>query len=279
MTGDFEVTYFYGMSTGSGQYDAAVTIAAIADPSRRLILDLLRAKDGQAVRAYEEALPHLGRHAVLKHVSVLERAGLLLTRKVGRQRFCYLNPVPLLDLARQWTTDYSAAWGHQLIDLRNHTETLERNSTMTDQAPDFVQQVVIHAPIQRVWDAITTTDAHRWYFGARLSTTEQGADYTIDDTDDRTHIRGTNLEVDPPRLLVQTFDARWDEGVRADAPSHVTWRLEERGPLTFVTVEHRGVAGTETGRQSARGWPCLLSSLKTYLETGSPLPLPAGMAG
>lgn len=265
------------MSDSTGQYDAAATIAAIADPGRRVMLDLLRAKGGQPVRALEDALPHLGRHAVLKHVGVLERAGLLLTRKLGRQRICYLNPVPVLDLARQWTTDYSAAWGHQLIGLRNYSEILERNITMTDQAPDFVQQVVIHAPLQRVWDAITTTEAHEWYFGSRLSTTEQGADYTIDDTVDHTHIRGTNLEVDPPRLLVQTFDARWDEGVRADAPSHVTWRLEERGPLTFVTVEHRGVAGTETGRQSAMGWPYLLSNLKTYVETGSPLP--AGMAG
>ncbi|MCD4526414.1 SRPBCC domain-containing protein [Nocardioides sp. cx-173] len=216
----------------------------------------------------------------MKQVQVLERAGLVLTRKVGRQRLCYLNPVPLLDLARQWTTDFSAGWAHQLIGLRDQTETIERNPTMTDSsasAPDFVQQVVIHAPVQRVWDAITTADAHQWYFGSRLSTTEQGADYTMDDTDGRTHIRGTNLEVDPPRLLVQTFDARWDEGVSADEPSHLTWRLEERGPLTFVIVEHRGVAGTETGRQSVGGWPYLLSNLKTYVETGSPLPV--GLAG
>lgn len=265
------------MSEATGRYDAASTIAAIADPSRRLILDLLRAEDGRPVRALEEALPHLGRHAVLKHVGALERAGLVLTRKVGRQRLCYLNPVPLLDLARQWTTDYTAGWAHQLIGLRDQTETPERNHIMTEQAPDLVQQIVIHAPIQRVWDAITTADAQQWYFGSRPSTTEQGADYTVDDADGHTHIRGTNLEVDPPRLLVQTFDARWDEGVGADEPSHVTWRLEERGPLTYVTVEHRGVAGTETGRQSAGGWAYLLSNLKTYVETGSPLP--AGMAG
>src|SRR4051812_30244077 len=183
-----------GMAEGTGRYETAVTIAALADPGRRVILDLLRAADGQPVKALEEALPQLGRHAVLKHVGVLERAGLLITRKVGRQRLCYLNPVPVLDLARQWTTDYSTAWGHRLIGLRDHTETLERNTTMTDQAPDLVQQVVIHAPIQRVWEAITTADAHHWYFGSRLSTTEPGAEYTMDDTDDQTHIRGTNLE-------------------------------------------------------------------------------------
>ncbi len=262
----------------SGRYEPASTIAAVSDASRRTILDLLKANDGQPVKALERALPHLGRHAVLKHVGVLEHAGLVVTLKTGRQRLCYLNPVPLLDLAQHWTTAYSVGWGRRLIQLRDMTENppMERTgmtpSGKLTNAPDLIQQVVIHAPIERVWEAITTGEAQRWYFGSAMSTTEAGGDYTVDDADGHTQIRGTNLQSDPPRLLVQTYQACWDDGVSADDPSQVTWRLDERGPLTFVTVEHRGVAGTETGRQAAGGWPFLLSNLKTYVETGSPMP-------
>ncbi|KRF13966.1 hypothetical protein ASG90_14285 [Nocardioides sp. Soil797] len=270
------------MSTG--KYDDATTIAAIADPGRRAILDLLRAEDGRPVKHLEGALPHLGRHAVLKHVGVLERAGLVVTRKVGRNRLCYLNPTPLLDLARQWTTTYTAHWGSGLIRLRDRIETDTSASTtegtrMTTNrttTPDLVQQIVINAPIERVWEAITTDDARNWYFGCSMTNVDADSDYACQTPDGVALIKGRNVTVDAPRRLVQTFDAVWDEGVAADAPSEVTWLLEQEGPLTTLTIEHRGIAGTETGRQATGGWLFLTSSLKTYVETGTALPQEMG---
>jgi DNA-binding transcriptional ArsR family regulator len=99
-----------------------VVIAAIADPSRRRILDALRAQDGRSVGELTEALAPLGRHAVLKHVGVLERAGLVVSRKEGRVRRCHLNAVPIVDLARRWIDDFGARAAGGLLALRDDLE-------------------------------------------------------------------------------------------------------------------------------------------------------------
>lgn len=97
-------------------------IAAIADPSRRRILDALRANDGLAVGEITEALAPLGRHAVLKHVGVLEQAGLVVSRKEGRVRRCYLNAVPIVQLAERWIDDFGARAAGGLLALKSELE-------------------------------------------------------------------------------------------------------------------------------------------------------------
>ena len=94
-------------------------IAAIADPTRRRILDVLRADDGRSVGELTAELAPLGRHAVLKHVGVLEAAGLVLTRKVGRVRRCHLNAVPIVELAQRWIDDFGARAAGGLLALRD----------------------------------------------------------------------------------------------------------------------------------------------------------------
>ena len=81
------------------------------------------------------------------------------------------------------------------------------------------------------------------------------------------------LESDPPRRLVSTFDARWDEEVAPDPPSRITWEIEAAGEgLSRLTVVHDGFSGaTATYRAVAGGMPFILSGLKTLLETGEPL--------
>lgn len=97
-------------------------IAAIADPSRRRILDALRARDGQSVGELAETLAPLGRHAVLKHVGVLEQAGLIVSRKEGRVRRCHLNAVPIVELARRWIDDFGARASAGLLSLKTELE-------------------------------------------------------------------------------------------------------------------------------------------------------------
>src|SRR5262245_55975722 len=98
-------------------------IAAIADPSRRALLDALRLRNGQTVTELGACLPQLGRHAILKHVGVLERCDLVATRKTGRQRYCYLNPVPIAQLASRWLDSYTAFWAGNLTELRARFES------------------------------------------------------------------------------------------------------------------------------------------------------------
>lgn len=106
--------------------DTDAVIAAIADPSRRRILDALRSRDGRSVGELTDELAPLGRHAVLKHVGVLEAAGLVVSRKQGRVRRCYLNAVPIVELAQRWIDDFGARASGGLLALKSD---LERKNT------------------------------------------------------------------------------------------------------------------------------------------------------
>jgi DNA-binding transcriptional ArsR family regulator len=97
-------------------------ISAIADPSRRRILDALKDADGLTVGELTERLAPLGRHAVLKHVGVLETAGLVVTRKTGRVRRCHLNAVPIVELAQRWIDDFGARAATGLLALKSDLE-------------------------------------------------------------------------------------------------------------------------------------------------------------
>ena len=112
------------------------TIRALGDPGRRALLDALRARDGQTVSELGDAVPDLGRHAVLKHLGVLEAAELVTTRKVGRQRFVHLNPVPIVQLAQRWLDDYGALAGLTLTHLRKHLEQEHVAMSTTTEHPD-----------------------------------------------------------------------------------------------------------------------------------------------
>jgi len=102
--------------------DTDAVIAAIADLSRRRILDALRERDGQSVGELTDELSPLGRHAVLKHVGVLEAAGLIVSRKQGRVRRCYLNAVPIVELAQRWIDDFGARASAGLLALKSDLE-------------------------------------------------------------------------------------------------------------------------------------------------------------
>ncbi|MDM4762575.1 helix-turn-helix domain-containing protein [Galbitalea sp. SE-J8] len=100
-------------------------IAAIADPTRRRLLDALRDEDGQPIAALTDRVAPLGRHVVLKHIRILEAAGLVVTRKTGRQRRCYLNAVPIVQLAERWIDDFGARAASGLTALKRELEGTE----------------------------------------------------------------------------------------------------------------------------------------------------------
>src|SRR5579884_2470000 len=114
LTGDLLVTYTTGM-------EEEAVFRALADPSRRLLLDLLFERDGRTLTELESKLP-MTRFGVMKHLRVLQEAGLITTRKVGRERLHYLNPVPIQLIADRWISKYAAARVSALADLKTVLE-------------------------------------------------------------------------------------------------------------------------------------------------------------
>jgi uncharacterized protein YndB with AHSA1/START domain/DNA-binding transcriptional ArsR family regulator len=260
---------------------------ALADPARRTLLDALFERDGQSL---SELAPRLDmtRFGVMKHLRVLEDAGLVVTRRVGRSKLHHLNPVPIRVVHDRWIDKYTERHVAALVDLKNELE----QGTMTpdvDAVPSTqLYQVYIKAPPERIWEAITESEwAQRFGYKSPveydlrpggafrvLPTAEMaahGAPSTITD--------GEVLEADPPRRLVQTWRVLWDDEMAAEGFTRLTWDLEPMGGgLTKLTLEHVLDEAPRTALQVAGripdtggGWPWILSDLKTLLETGEPM--------
>ncbi len=245
---------------------------ALADPTRRRLLDLLFELDGRTVTELEAGLP-MTRFGVMKHLRVLEEAGLITTRKAGRARLHYLNPVPIQLISDRWISKYSATRVSALADLKS---VLEGANRMSVSKPKLVYQIIIRAPRQRVWDAITQPEfTSRYYYGCALQTDlSVGSPFTYHLPNGAPIVEGEVISANPPERLVHTYHSVWPP-LNEDAPTRVTWELEAlAGDVTKVTVVHddfQGETATYTGLQ-AGGWTWILSSLKTLLETGEPLP-------
>ena len=98
---------------------------ALADPTRRRLLDELFEEDGQTLSALEQRLP-MSRFGVAKHLKVLEGAGLVATRKRGREKLHFLNPVPIREVHDRWVSKYAEPWAAALMGLKKDLEEEQR---------------------------------------------------------------------------------------------------------------------------------------------------------
>jgi uncharacterized protein YndB with AHSA1/START domain/DNA-binding transcriptional ArsR family regulator len=246
---------------------------ALADPTRRSLLDELFKEDGQTLSALEGRLP-ITRFGVMKHLRVLEQAGLVVTRRRGREKLHFLNAVPIRLVHDRWVSKYAEPWAATLSDLKHRME----NETM-----EKVFEIYIKTTPERLWEAITSPEMRAKYtFGVRVeSDWTPGSSYTgkagPDTVGPNTPIsEGENLEVDPPRRLVQSFRALWSDDVKREGTSRVTWEIEPIGDSCCLTVTHDQLpAGAN--EELYGGWPMVLSGLKTLLETGQTLTTPASL--
>jgi DNA-binding transcriptional ArsR family regulator len=94
---------------------------ALADRTRRELLDALFTQDGQTLTALEERVP-MTRFGVMKHLKVLEEAGLVVTRRRGREKLHYLNPVPIRLIHDRWVSKYAEPWAAGLTELKTNLE-------------------------------------------------------------------------------------------------------------------------------------------------------------
>ena len=243
---------------------------ALADESRRLLLDRLFQRDGQRLDQLCAHLPQMTRFGVMKHLKVLEAAGLVASRRAGREKLHYLNPVPIRLIHDRWISKYAAPWAASMADLKRELE-----QEMPD-APRHVYEVYIRTTPERLWQAlIAREDTTRYLYGGRFeSSWRVGEAYRTLLQDGTVPFQGTVLEFDPPRRLVYSFQHFAHEGGGVDEQaSRVSWEIEPVGPMCKLTVVHDGFdAETPTFKSVGSGWPYILSSLKSYLETGDPLP-------
>src|SRR5579862_8650581 len=143
---------------------------ALADPTGRALLDRLFKQDGQTLGALERRM-RMTRFGVMKHLRVLEDAGLVDTRRRGREKLHYLNAVPIRMIHDRWIDKYSERWAEGLIGLRDELErTMEK-----------VYEIYIRTTAQRLWDAITSPETReRFQFGCRIeSDWVQASSYLI----------------------------------------------------------------------------------------------------
>ena len=249
---------------------------ALADPSRRALLDQLFESDGQTLSQLC-ARAEMTRFGVMKHLRLLESAGLVATRKVGRAKFHYLNPVPIRLIHDRWITKYAAPWAGALGDLKRQLEEETMSGTTTRAATPglrHIQQIHIRTTPERLWEAITrASDTRNYFYGTLVeSTWKPGAALVYRNGDGSLAAEGTIIEADPPRKLVHTFSALWDEAVSPDPAHRVTWIIEPMGAVCRLTVEHQGFQGaTATLKSVQGGLGVILDGLKTLIETGEPL--------
>jgi uncharacterized protein YndB with AHSA1/START domain/predicted transcriptional regulator len=246
---------------------------ALADPSRRRMLDLLRAQPGLTVSALTEHF-EVSRFAVMKHLRVLEAASLVISRRQGRTRRLYLNAVPIQTIYDRWTSQFSAIWASSLTSLKYNLERGE--DSMTTDTTEQLYVVYIRTTADALWRALTEPELTRQYFhgtdfrsSLRLG---ESIEYVLTrDGESRVAVRGEILVIEPPQRLSYTFRFASND----DPPTEVHYEIEPVGEMVKLTVRHVGFPGENaTYRDTQEGWPPILSGLKTLLETGTPLVFP-----
>ncbi len=242
---------------------------ALADPTRRGLLDELFTRDGQTLSELEERLP-MTRFGVMKHLRVLEEAGLVVTRRRGRAKLHFLNPVPIRLVHDRWVSKYAEPWVSGLSELKQRLE---------EKTMEKVFEIYIKTTPERLWEAITDNELRRRYnFGVGVvSDWTVGSPYQgVTPAMSTPMLEGENIEIDPPRRLVQSFTALWSDAVKSEGQSRVTWEIEPVGDSCKLLVIHDQLREGANG-EIYGGWPQILSGLKTLLETGETLTTPGSL--
>jgi uncharacterized protein YndB with AHSA1/START domain/DNA-binding transcriptional ArsR family regulator len=241
---------------------------ALADPTRRSLLDELFLRDGQTLGELEGRF-EMTRFGVMKHLKLLEEAGLVVTRRQGREKLHFLNPVPIRLVHDRWVSKYAEPWVAGLSDIKHRLES----------QMEKVFEIYIRTTPDRLWEAIIDPEIRRkynfgagvtseWKVGSHLQMGVPEVDVLLGD--------GEVLEVDPPRRLVHTMTALWGDDVKSEGPSRVTWEITQVEDSCQLKVTHDQLR-EGANEQLYGGWPMILSGLKTWLESGELLTTPGSL--
>ena len=241
---------------------------ALADPTRRALLDELFREDGQTLGALEARF-EMSRFGVMKHLRILEDAGLVVTRRRGREKLHHLNPVPIRLVHDRWVSKYAEPWVAGLSDLKTDLE---------EKKMEKVFEIYIRTTPERLWEAITDPEIRAKYnFGAGVV-----CDWQAGSPLEMAHPAGGRLgegevlEIDPPWRLVHSMRALWSDDVKGEGFSRVTWEIEQVQDSCRLTIVHDQLR-EGANEELFGGWPMILSGLKTWLESGELLTTPGSL--
>jgi len=259
---------------------------ALADASRRRLLDRLNVRNGQNLSELCAGLD-MARQSVSKHLAVLEAANLVTTVWRGRMKLHYLNAVPINAIAERWISQYDRERARALADLKT---ALEEPVTTNE----FVYTTYIKTTPERLWQALTDPAFTRRYWGVTFESDWNVGSTMIWKEQGRRIADPAQvvLEAEPYRRLAyfwHTPTPEWAEAVglsedvfaavAGERRSKVTFEIESVGQMVKLTVVHDDFDPGSTVREMvSEGWPRLLSDLKTLLETGAILPAGADPA-
>ncbi|MEU6556576.1 metalloregulator ArsR/SmtB family transcription factor [Streptomyces sp. NPDC046915] len=240
---------------------------ALADGTRRRLLDRLHEENGQTLGELCARID-MARQSVTQHLAVLEAANLVATVRRGRKRLHYLNPVPLHEIQERWIDKFERPRLRALGDLKRRAE-----EAMTDR-PSFVYVTYIASTPEKVWEALTDADLTAAYWGRRnVSDWQRGSRWEHVRTDGSgvADVVGTVVESEPPTRMVTTWASPENEG-QEDKHSRVTYDIRQHEDIVRLTVTHEDLNDEGERSDVSYGWPAVLSSLKSLLETGTTMP-------
>ena len=230
---------------------------ALADPSRRALLDALRTRDGQTLSELDARLD-MTRFGVAKHLRALEAAGLVTRVRRGRFTHHYLNAAPLAEALGRWIEPYKVAPAvGAMLGLKARLEA------DMDDTPDYVLRTYIRCTQDALWDALTEPGAAARYHPYTPHAAREGDAlvYRLPDGSDMLVCRETSLT--PKTRIESTFEPRWAPGVPV---SRFVWTIAPEGAQCRLTLEHYDIPAG--GEGYVEGWERLVAGLKTFLETG-----------
>jgi uncharacterized protein YndB with AHSA1/START domain/DNA-binding transcriptional ArsR family regulator len=244
---------------------------ALADPTRRRLLDRLREHNGQTLRELCERLD-MARQSATQHLDILERASLVTVVRRGRERLHYLNPVPIHEIEERWISGFDKPRLQAISAIKNQAEEYAMTNEPAS-VPTYVYVTYIRASAEQVWQALTDADLTARYWGhANVSDWQPGStwEHRRVDGSGAVDVVGQVIKGEPPTRLVITFDDDPAESPRE--PSVVTFLVEPHQDIIRLTVTHENLANPEMLSGISRGWPAVIANLKSLLETGDVLP-------
>jgi uncharacterized protein YndB with AHSA1/START domain len=251
----------------SAVVDEDPVFKALADPTRRALLDRLRERNGQTLGELCEPLK-IARQSATQHLDVLEAANLVSTVRRGREKLHYLNPVPIWTIQQRWIQRFERPRLKALNAIKRRAE-----EHSMDDRPTFVYVTYIEASPERVWEALTDLELTRAYWGhSNVSDWQVGSSWEHRRVDGSgiADVVGTVLESLPPHRITMTFEA--PGSVPPEGPSQVSFEIEAYHEIVRLTVTHTNLADQEALEAVSAGWPAVCANLKSLLETGHVLP-------
>jgi uncharacterized protein YndB with AHSA1/START domain/DNA-binding transcriptional ArsR family regulator len=246
--------------------DLTPVFKALADQTRRQLLDQLHRRNGQTLTELCSELS-MARQSASQHIAVLEAANLISTAWHGREKLHYLNPVPLHEIQARWIDKFEQPRLRALRAVRLSAE----EQSMTEK-PSYVYVTYIESTPERVWEALTDADLTAQYWGhSNLSDWQAGSEWrhVRSDGSGIADIVGTVLEARRPERLEITFPGENDPEGR---PSRVVFDIEGHRDIVRLTMRQYDIATDADLEAVSGGWPAVLANLKSLLETGSTLP-------